>query len=185
MKNYWIAVLVLMLLAGMMTVQAQSQAAGIVNGDFGAGLVGWSPDSGDSADWWTIDGVLVAHTRSQMADMAWIINEAALPAGAYNCTYDVYCKYGIIITSVGVGIGHTDTVTALEDNDSWVTYTTTLTTGGGLFRLGVWTATDSLVYFDNVSVDAVPEAVPEVAGLFALAAGLMGYCGSAKMRRIL
>ena len=180
MRHYLIIVAaIVLLLAGAAGVTAVH--AGLVNGDFGAGLTGWTPGGGDLADWWVADGVLNAHTRSQMTDMAWIINDQVISAGTYNCTYDVFCKYGAAITTaVGVGIGITESTADFGDTNGWLTYSTVLTTDGGLFRLGLITQTDSLVYFDNVSVEAVPEA----ASFVALAVGLMGCCGGAARRKI-
>lgn len=130
--------------------------AGVVNGGFESGLDGWAASDG-LADWWVVDGALAARTQSKMTNMAWITN-IALPAGVYNYTYDVLCNYSqSIVTQAGIRIGDS-TATTMLDVAGWTTQTARLATDGGLVSLGVWTATDSLVYFDNVSVEAVPEA---------------------------
>lgn len=131
--------------------------AGVTNGDFSDGLNGWMPGDG-LADWWIQNDVLVAHTRSKQDDSTWLINDAILPAGTYLCRYDVSCPYGESIqTVVSIGIGLSQIAIDVGNNSS-VTYTTELTTSGGQFRFGVWTQTDSIVYIDNISVDAIPEA---------------------------
>lgn len=179
MRHYLIIIAAIVLLTGVAGVTAAH--AGLVNGDFGAGLTGWTPDGGDFADWWVADGALNVRTHSHMTNLAWITNAVVLPAGVYACSYDVNSKYGAaIMTAVGVGIGSAESTAEFGDTDGWLSYSTVLTTDGGLFRLGLITRTDSQVYFDNIYVEAVPEA----ASFVALAVGLMGCFGGAARRKI-
>ena len=150
----------------------------VINGDFSAGLSGWTAVH-DAANYWeadwipvTVDGepVMLAWTHSMMRQPEWLVNSAVLAPGTYDVGAWVLQRRYYPGNAAYLGIGNQATAFPLIEDADWHYYSTRITTTGGSARIGIWTPMDWDCYFDNVTAASVPEP----ASLICLGCGLIG-----------